>query len=63
MDFGTERFEAKILNTGNTVHNMAEFIEIAGEYVYVVRMRGKHGIIIENNRLHYEFEIQESTFK
>lgn len=33
MDFGTERFEAKILNTGNTVHNMAEFIEIAGQYV------------------------------
>lgn len=33
MDFGKESFEAKILNTGQIVHNMLEFIEIAGEYV------------------------------
>lgn len=33
MDFGKESFEAKILNTGKIVHNMLEFIEIAGEYV------------------------------
>ena len=33
MDFGPEEFEAIILNTGQTIHNMAEFINIAGEYV------------------------------
>lgn len=33
MDFGKESFEAKILNTGQIVHSMLEFIEIAGEYV------------------------------
>ena len=33
MDFGTEQFEAIILNTGETVHNMAEFVDIAGQYV------------------------------
>ena len=33
MDFGEEPFEAVILNTGETVHDMLEFIKIAGEYV------------------------------
>lgn len=33
MDFGSEPFEALILNTGKVVHNMLEFIEIAGMYV------------------------------
>ena len=33
MDFGDGKFEAKILNTGNMIHNMSEFIEVAGKYV------------------------------
>ena len=33
MDFGEKEFEAKILNTGDIVHNMSEFVNIAGEYV------------------------------
>lgn len=33
MDFGEEKFEAKILNTGQIVHNMLDFIKIAGKYV------------------------------
>lgn len=33
MDFGEENFEIEILNTGNIVHNMSEFVSIAGEYV------------------------------
>lgn len=33
MEFGESEFEAKILNTGDIVHNMAEFVNIAGEYV------------------------------
>ena len=33
MNFGDEPFEAKILNTGETVHNMLEFIRIAADYV------------------------------
>lgn len=33
MDLGNEKFEASILNTGEMVHNMAEFVIIAGEYV------------------------------
>lgn len=33
MDFGKEDFQAKILNTGEMVHNMSEFVEIAGRYV------------------------------
>ncbi len=33
MDFGEEEFEIEILNTGDVVHNMSEFISIAGEYV------------------------------
>lgn len=33
MDFGTERFEIKILNTGEMVYDMSEFVRIAGEYV------------------------------
>ena len=32
-DFGEKEFEAKILNTGDIVHNMSEFVNIAGEYV------------------------------
>ena len=33
MEFGDDEFEIKILNTGNVVHNMLEFINIAGTYV------------------------------
>lgn len=33
MNFGEKPFEAKILNTGETVHNMLVFIRITGEYV------------------------------
>ncbi len=33
MNFGSHEFEAKILNTDTIVHNMAEFVSIAGEYV------------------------------
>ena len=33
MDFGNNDFEIKILNTGDTVHNMEEFVRIAGNYV------------------------------
>ena len=32
VDFGKD-FEAKILNTGEMVHSMAEFISVAGKYV------------------------------
>lgn len=33
MDFGNEEFEIRILNTNEMVHNMAEFVSIAGQYV------------------------------
>ena len=33
MDFGAGEFEIRILNTGDIVHNMEEFIKIAGNYV------------------------------
>lgn len=33
MDFGREAFEIEILNTGDVVHNMSQFVNIAGEYV------------------------------
>ncbi|KIR03264.1 hypothetical protein P261_02079 [Lachnospiraceae bacterium TWA4] len=33
MDFGDEPFEAKILNTGEIVHNMLEFLQVAIDYV------------------------------
>lgn len=33
MNFGEGEFEARILNTGDVVHNMKEFIFVAGEYV------------------------------
>lgn len=33
MDFGKEPFEAYILNTDSVVHNMREFVYLAGEYV------------------------------
>lgn len=33
MDFGFRDFEIRILNTGEIVHNMAEFVDIAVLYV------------------------------
>ena len=33
IDFGRAPFEAKILNNGQIVHNMNEFVMIAGDYV------------------------------
>lgn len=33
MDFGADDFLIKIMNTGEMVHNMAEFVDIAGMYV------------------------------
>lgn len=33
MNFGDNDFEAKILNTDSVVHNMSEFLDIAGEIV------------------------------
>ena len=33
MEFGDDKFEMKILNTGEVVHNMLEFVNIAGLYV------------------------------
>ncbi len=33
MDFGSGDFEIRILNTGEIVHNMAEFVDIAVSYV------------------------------
>ncbi len=33
MDFGEKPLEVRILNTGDVVHNMQEFVEIAGEFV------------------------------
>lgn len=33
MDFEEETFEAQILNNGRQVHDMQEFVEVAGEYV------------------------------
>lgn len=33
MNFGKNSFEAKILNTGEVVHDMLDFIKIAGQYV------------------------------
>lgn len=33
MDFGNNEFEFKILNTGDMVYNMEQFIRIAGRYV------------------------------
>ena len=33
MDFGSDKFEIKILNTGQIVHSMRELIPIAGAYV------------------------------
>lgn len=33
MNFGDETFEAKILNTGDLIHNMEEFVDIAGDFV------------------------------
>lgn len=33
MNFGEDSFEAKILNTGEVVHDMLDFIKIAGQYV------------------------------
>ena len=33
MDFGDAPFEAEILNTGEIVHDMGEFVDIGGEFV------------------------------
>ena len=33
MEFGDDEFEMKILNTGEIVHNMPEFVSVAGLYV------------------------------
>lgn len=33
MNFGKGEFEMRILNTGEMVHNMKQFVDIAGEYV------------------------------
>lgn len=33
MDFGDSKFEIKIVNTGEIIHDMTEFINVAGEYV------------------------------
>ena len=33
MNFGKGEFEARILNTGDVVHNMKEFIVAAAKYV------------------------------
>ena len=33
MNFGEDSFETKILNTGEVVHDMLDFIKIAGQYV------------------------------
>jgi len=33
MDFGEDDFEAQIVNTGAIIHNMREFVNVAGEYV------------------------------
>lgn len=33
MDFGEDNFEIRILNTGDIVHNMEQFVRIAGRYV------------------------------
>ena len=33
MEFGDGEFEMKILNTGEIVHNMPEFVSVAGLYV------------------------------
>lgn len=41
MDFGEEPMEAKILNTGDMVYNMQEFIGIAGKFVQVRSDEGK----------------------
>ena len=41
MDFGDEDFEIEILNTGDIVHNMLEYVDIAGEYVQIREMSEK----------------------
>ena len=33
MEFGDDEFEMKILNTGEIVYNMLEFVNVAGLYV------------------------------
>ena len=33
MGFGEHSFEARIMNTGEMIHNMKEFVAVAGEYV------------------------------
>lgn len=63
MNFGEDSFEAKILNTGEVVHDMLDFIKIAGQYVQGIGMKGKHKVVIKNNRLHYEFEIKRNGYE
>ena len=60
MNFGNGPFQIKILNTDSIVTNMLEFVQIAGNFVQVGTMRGKHRVIVQNNRLHYEFEIKRN---
>lgn len=33
MDFGKGKFEIEVMNNGNIVHDMAELVDAAGEYV------------------------------
>lgn len=33
MDFGKGEFKIKVLNTGETVHNMGDLVSVAGEFV------------------------------
>ena len=33
MDFGRNQFEIEVMNNGMLVHNMAELVDAAGEYV------------------------------
>lgn len=51
MDFGKEEFEAQILNTGQMVHTMKEFVEIAGEYINYSKDRV---VVIISDALRYE---------
>ena len=41
MDFGDEDLEIEILNTGDIVHNMLEYVDIAGEYVQIRKIPEK----------------------
>lgn len=60
MDFGNERFNIEILNTGQIVHSMKELIPIAGDYVQGNCMKGKYRIIVQNKRIKYDFDIKRN---